>query len=1068
LGLLTVSVAGLGLILSALLLSGALVFSPEFNIVLVEGPWGQLGLIVLLLCLAVGAGICLHMVWSAVDWRTYLPLLLYIGSVVGLLSIHQLLTPQNPEDLESLYVYSYNLWSPSLLVWLGVCIAASGLAVLRQPRRWTPRQGAVLFALLALALTVRGLLYSGDSEFSANLYSLYSLDTNSIFILIAFVLLLIAAAIGYYSDWQTDPKRWETRARLPAVKAVLVGLVLALSLVDLVYFSGTRPYLALIGFLISWILIAELTSGKPLGSCYKRVMETISASHKQKNLTSRLAKLLSFSSPGMALVKMLIGLILLIVVAEIPNAGKTLIEPFRILGVPAQSGLGPPQSGTPGVLPPPGDLGQILSDDVLASIASIRRQLLPAFIGPGFAFSSAIGPEGGFDTAITPNDNLEIAGWKIPLSVLLAPIRTPMRMLLHVRVIDGEIHGDRHGYTVSAHSTTGEVWSDVVPSNGPSVNDPSNVWKRLGLPGTNDPSNVIGPSGYMEKLVRKLAFKIENSDPALIPRMTNSWEAFDDFETGYTEWTKFHAQGYQAAHSLDNALKGFQDATQEDPQYAFAFYWLGVVLQDEGQPAAAAAALRKSLTLNPELVESKMALGAVLTSFDTYYYDYRPPNPSRPGSPDGLRLREARKLWSQVVHASTRRVSLHDRASANYYLCTNEARSVFRFNKNNEVANHLKAPLHYFVPYFYCKRSEALYKRLGSVPNPDPQFTKEESLMLNYLGQILEEEGAIGRSWQKVVSWPCNAYRILEIKSHPPETTFWPACCSAPHSKGHPWTAWRLAPVSPYTPAALRYFDAAVNLTPYDPVPACNAAEANLSLNHAEAMEALEEQASAHVNLADEAKEIARNESESAQPSTEDVESYYGLALYEYDQAVKREPAQIDARLGYVQTFWEWKNYGSDKRHGEGPGLGWFPDGDVAQRAEDYGQLAVVLTANKRDNTEVANAQWAYGKALLAHQRLPQASKELARATELVPDHPWFHEMRWDLAEAYLCESVRDSPTRQERTPPNLIAEASHILDKIRNDDEKREGPFPDKFLDPENRLEVCQPIPGDAQTRVR
>jgi cellulose biosynthesis protein BcsQ len=55
----------------------------------------------------------------------------------------------------------------------------------------------------------------------------------------------------------------------------------------------------------------------------------------------------------------------------------------------------------------------------------------------------------------------------------------------------------------------------------------------------------------------------------------------------------------------------------------------------------------------------------------------------------------------------------------------------------------------------------------------------------------------------------------------------------------------------------------------------------------------------------------------------------------------------------------------------------------------------------------------------------------------------------------------------QESAASNLIAKATHILDKIRRDDEKREGQFPGWFLDPEHKLEICQPTLEYTQTRV-
>jgi tetratricopeptide (TPR) repeat protein len=1057
-----------------------LIFSPEFGIVLVQGPFGRLGLTLLLVCLSIGACICWHIIWSAFGWRTYLPLLLLVGGFVGWLSIRQL-ELHNSKDLDSFHIYGYNVWSPYLLIWLGVCIIASGWPVLRSGwpklrRGWlrTPRQWAVLLTLIA---------------FAGFLYSLYSQGSNSPVTLAAFVVLLLAAVGGYYSDRRVDAPRWPIQWGCSPSEAIFVGLILTLSFVDLVYFSMTKPHLALIGFMFAWILISELTSGGPLGSCYKQVVKPSyerwvesflrraravlntkddhqderKSSHQaapqlpdpqhvqsggltregvegpagrgnvQKNPTSWLAGMLSFSSPGIGLVKMLFVLILLIPVTDALNAHKTLIDPFK-----TGAGL-------------PSDLGQVFSDDLLSSIASIRGELEPESIGfngaPKFNFVRA-SSEGEVGTAIQWNDPLEIGPAKIPLGALLAPIRIPLRMLLGVHVIDGEIHGDQNnGYIVSANSSTGEVWDADLPS------------PEMGNSGPSSAAKLYGP---MERLARKLAFQLVSADPELAPLMTSSREALDDFERGLHALQEFQAQNFQAADSLDRAQKWFRAATLEDPRFGLAYFRLGQVLQYEGQPEAAEAAFRDSLRESPELVriKIKMALAADLYRRDSYYGTYRiPPQPQaevptekRPvrAIPEkgNKRESEAQNLWKQVIQSPAKRDSLQDLATANYWLCFSEAQRIAA-----------EGGPHYYVPYFYCRRSEALYERLRSVRHPNHDRSVEEALVLDLLGVIVEKEGDSGGPPRRVVDMgPCNAYHIDQGSLG----------IDKPAPKG------LVRSESRYTRAALRYFVEALDLSPDDPVIECNAAEADYALKHSGRMETLMSKASAHLNLARGANERAQ-EYTGADGIPARADLYYWWALKEYEEAIGRDSANVEALEGYAQTFWEWMNWYRLEAHlAEGSNSKWLES--LAGNAEQYARKAVVLAksdvalANKQDRERVAEARSAYAKVLLAQHQPEKAYEELKRAVNLVPDHPYFYEMRWDLAEVCLCAAVQHSSTLPERYILDRRTEAIDIFRKIRTSDEKRaprERPFPENLLDPKQTLSVCRSISGNTRTRA-
>ena len=92
-----------------------------------------------------------------------------------------------------------------------------------------------------------------------------------------------------------------------------------------------------------------------------------------------------------------------------------------------------------------------------------------------------------------------------------------------------------------------------------------------------------------------------SAEPALASvGMTRSWEAFDRFRQGLEFWQRYAVQsGEQDPDALTQAIRGFRAATGVDPAFALAHYRLGLALQKDGQPIAAAEALRTSLNTNP-------------------------------------------------------------------------------------------------------------------------------------------------------------------------------------------------------------------------------------------------------------------------------------------------------------------------------------------------------------------------------------------------------------------------------------------------------------------------------------
>jgi len=71
------------------------------------------------------------------------------------------------------------------------------------------------------------------------------------------------------------------------------------------------------------------------------------------------------------------------------------------------------------------------------------------------------------------------------------------------------------------------------------------------------------------------------------------------------------------------------------------------------------------------------------------------------------------------------------------------------------------------------------------------------------------------------------------------------------------------------------------------------------------------------------------------------------------------------------------------------------------------------------------------GEVLLGNGLPDKAREELERAVALAPAHPQYDEIRWDLAQAYLCEAAQKRQLTQQRASSNISPEvlAQQIVD---------------------------------------
>jgi hypothetical protein len=404
-GFLCSVLSGLSFVLCLLLASGTLVLSSEFGIVMVQGSPARFGIGVLLMGSALGAGMGLHVCCLEAGRLTRLWWLLGPGFLVGFLATSRLL-PLNTGDAEPFRIYAYDLWWPPLLIYLSACLIESALSILRLHHRpvrlWVATALIAGLALLALSQpqfgdptsavlwkiylvfflptsislvtwlffriprqrltrvqwwTRRGLtvLPSGIALLSS-VYWVWGLPLSPMLTswpsLLWLSWPLLAGLVTphqLYRAWRAGRVDWQELPRPTFQQGVLLVaiVVLTLSLAALVSLVSMNRPLALAGFVIACILLAEAIAGGPLRTVFQLLIsqELWPALRTRSTTVSAyvgggLRDLLSLSSWPAAAVKTLLGVCLLIALSELPNTGETLIQPFKVSALPGRNEFG--------------------------------------------------------------------------------------------------------------------------------------------------------------------------------------------------------------------------------------------------------------------------------------------------------------------------------------------------------------------------------------------------------------------------------------------------------------------------------------------------------------------------------------------------------------------------------------------------------------------------------------------------------------------------------------------------------------------------------------------------------
>jgi tetratricopeptide (TPR) repeat protein len=306
------------------------------------------------------------------------------------------------------------------------------------------------------------------------------------------------------------------------------------------------------------------------------------------------------------------------------------------------------------------------------------------------------------------------------------------------------------------------------------------------------------------------------------------------------------------------------------------------------------------------------------------------------------------------------------------------------------------------VVYFYCKRAEELYGRLPESLRGDPSIRTAEALALNMLGLLLERTEAVRH--KRKSAWHCSADGEWNEDED---------------GSG----VLQSVRLGPYTAGALRYYRRAAVLLPQDQNIRCNVARTAWAMGDPGPMDQLRDSAGARVNLAAQLLGAAQDERD------------FTRMLDEYRKAVDLDPFNVDALNAIGYTVWQWhlqSQQGDPTKR---------PDRDALLEAEKMARKAVALTLQTADPTLRAAVHSTLGEVLLGQERAHEAAEELESTLMegAGTGHAYFHEIRGDLVQAYLCAAKVDQESGFHAHALELKRKASRIVSEIQTSENERE-----------------------------
>ena len=171
-------------------------------------------------------------------------------------------------------------------------------------------------------------------------------------------------------DWQSLPRpTFQQSIVLMAIGILALGLAALVSFVSL---DRPSPWPASSWPGFSW---SKRSPGGRSSHVLQRLIDWqqwsdmgIRVSNIGKCLGSWLGSLLSVPSMPVLIGKALVGMTILVVLNELPNAHKTLIQPFKVLGLPERTEFGKSS-------PEREEAGQAISEQVVNTLGLLQQEL---------------------------------------------------------------------------------------------------------------------------------------------------------------------------------------------------------------------------------------------------------------------------------------------------------------------------------------------------------------------------------------------------------------------------------------------------------------------------------------------------------------------------------------------------------------------------------------------------------------------------------------------------------------------------------------------------------------------
>jgi tetratricopeptide (TPR) repeat protein len=1139
-----------GLIAFFLFRAGALIASPEYGVLMVQGTAALVWACLLLVGIAVGGGIISQIVLlsrhadrpageanEGKKWPSHRVYILFLGLVVGVAAAFQFQS-LNPSDPTPFCIRFYDMWWPPLMVWLMVCLSQWIATTI-----WVR---APLFRFLWALFCVTGIAFVPVSHSNGGFH--YGNPSSELLwkaVVILGVPLFMAlsplvfmksesgpyrgawrvrvaisglsggaglASALYWTNPSESPLPWflrpwvfwlawtlvftgwtlvrlhlgsfkvpvlSPRGRAGDAVAGIAVLTIAWSIADLTHFIQLDPAWDLAILISSWIVLLEMIAGARIIDLQGAAHATVEnakerlrqardgARTRTAKTVSTWRRILRVKSGAVLVARLIMVAVVLIAADEIPSAGKMIVHPFSVAGLPAKDN---PREATPTATPSQnannnGDdkekeknryLGHLLADRIANTLALFGQELRPDVLvtvsskfshsdngDPKRSWVPATSEESDGLEAAAKNSNVSVSGVNVSLEFLTAPIQAPMRRLLGIRTIRGSVQSEGKGnkHVLLASSSNGQTWrvpSELFGSPG-----------KASLSGCSAASQPPKPLAEDLRLADMLAYQIISTDPTLVKRGgPSSWKALRPFHEGMVAWRSFELTTDYAA--LTTSIAKFRETVCEDSGFAMAQYRLARALTADGQPGAAVTAYRASLQAYPDFVAGHIALAGTLFDFDEYCYysppavfggknapnesetagpasDCRPGHGGTPGKDDPTtrrrlgRQNEATGLWRRVIYELRGEASVSDQAAAYAGLCHGTMELQKPEDESSQPKDQDKDRDRRYAAFFFCKRAEYLYSKLPPSLSADGQVKAARASALDEIGEILNTTpvGKNARIAPDNEKWSC---RIAE--SDIGETKY---------PTPYPPYAHTL-----YTPYAVKYYQKALAVLPEDWEARCYVAvDSLLSAGNERPMRDLYADAAMHLKRGDLLWGIANRQTRW---------EIYKQAIDEYKMAIDLAPADTDAMNDYANAFWYWR-----VRFPEHP-----PSDKVAQQAEQLARLANAMTkaadptARLHDPATGTMSHLIDAATLLevflGEARADKALKVLPKREAALPNHAYFNDVRWDLAQAYLCAAA---DARQAGAAVHQISDsqgrAQALFQQIRELEKTRETrPFTD------------------------